>query len=95
MNRMQTLCAITLALALGWNTVTSAQTQDGGVPGDWLANYTAARSLGLGGAFVAAADEPLGVMWNPAGLSMMFQNDMDVLERVLKEGTARPRLPCW
>jgi len=88
MKRMQTLCAITLALALGWNTVTSAQTQDGGVPGDWLANYTAARSLGLGGAFVAAADEPLGVMWNPAGLSMMFQNEAHFETARLQESTS-------
>jgi hypothetical protein len=36
--------------------------------------YASARSMGLGGSFVAVADEPLGVIWNPAGLSEMYQN---------------------
>ena len=43
-----------------------AETADGGAAGQWLSHYTGARTLGLGGAFVASADEPLGVIWNPA-----------------------------
>jgi len=54
----------------------AAQTEDGGMPGDWLSRYTSARTLGLGGAFVATADNPLGALWNPAGLSMMDQNQL-------------------
>jgi hypothetical protein len=65
-----------------------AQEQDGGAPGDWLAHYTAARTLGLGGAFVAAADEPLGVVWNPAALSYMFQNEAHFETARLFEGTS-------
>jgi hypothetical protein len=53
----------------------AAETQNGGAPGDWLARYGAARSVGLGGAFVATADEPLGTLWNPAGISFMYQNE--------------------
>jgi hypothetical protein len=45
-----------------------------GMPGDWLARYATARSIGLGGAFVAAADDALGVVWNPAGLQQNLQN---------------------
>lgn len=48
-----------------------------GMPGDWLARYASARSIGLGGAFVAAADDPLGAMvWNPAGLVQSLQNEV-------------------
>ncbi|HYV50287.1 MAG TPA: PorV/PorQ family protein [Dongiaceae bacterium] len=52
-----------------------AADQSAGVTGDWLARYTDARSLGLGGAFVALADEPMGTLWNPAGLSLLYQNE--------------------
>jgi hypothetical protein len=52
----------------------SAQDETGGMPGEWLSRYASARTLGLGGAFVAVADDPLGVLWNPAGLSTMDQN---------------------
>jgi len=54
----------------------AAQTEEGGIPGDWLSRYTSARTLGLGGSFVATADDPLGVLWNPAGLSVMDQNQL-------------------
>lgn len=54
----------------------AAQTEEGGMPGDWLSRYTSARTLGLGGSFVATADDPLGVLWNPAGLSVMDQNQL-------------------
>ncbi len=53
-----------------------AQVQNAGSPGEWFARYTTARTLGLGGAFVATADDPLGVLWNPAGLSAMDQNEV-------------------
>jgi len=52
------------------------QSQDGGVPGQWLTGYAGARSLGMGGAFVSVADEALGALWNPAGLQFMDQNQL-------------------
>ena len=47
-----------------------------GAPGEWLAQFTTARALGLGGAYVATATDPLGVLWNPAGLSLMDQDEL-------------------
>ena len=62
-----------LALAA---TPAFAQSESAGTPGEWLTRYTSARTLGMGGAFVAQADDPLGVLWNPAGLSGMEQNEV-------------------
>jgi len=56
--------------------VASAATADGGTPGAWLMNYAGARTLGMGGAFVATADDAFGVLWNPAGLPSMDQNQI-------------------
>lgn len=53
-----------------------AQEANAGNPGEWLMRYTTARTLGLGGAYVATADDALGVLWNPAGLSGMDQNEL-------------------
>ncbi|HEX5131682.1 MAG TPA: PorV/PorQ family protein [Candidatus Krumholzibacteria bacterium] len=52
----------------------SAENASYGVPGDWLAQYVSARTVGMGGAFVATADDPLGAVWNPAGLVQQSQN---------------------
>src|SRR5712692_5311775 len=68
---------LALAAALALTTAAAnAQQETGGLPGEWLSQYSSARTLGLGGAFVAAADDPLGVVWNPAGLSLMYQNEL-------------------
>ena len=53
-----------------------AQEATSGLPGDWLARFTSARAIGLGGAFIAAADEPMGAVWNPACLSLALQNEV-------------------
>src|SRR5262245_30975902 len=68
------LLAASLAIAIA--APARAEEATGGVPGAWLSNYTGARSLGLGGAFVASADDALGILWNPAGLSFMDQNQV-------------------
>ena len=47
-----------------------------GAPGEWLTQFSTARVLGLGGAYVAVATDPLGVLWNPAGLSFMDQHEL-------------------
>jgi flagellar hook capping protein FlgD len=63
--------------AMVWGAAPAvAQDQNAGSPGEWLSGYTSARTLGLGGAYVATADDPLGVLWNPAGLSAMYQNEL-------------------
>ncbi len=84
MNRIFTnrYCLIAAALALGFGLVTAGSTsvlaeeQNGGAPGDWLSRYAGARTMGIGGAFVAVADEPLGAIWNPACLTQLFQNEI-------------------
>ncbi|MEO5988584.1 MAG: hypothetical protein ABIU54_14625, partial [Candidatus Eisenbacteria bacterium] len=78
MNPTHRLCLHTAALGLALASVAPASAQQGtaGAPGEWLARYTSARTLGLGSAFVATADDPLGVLWNPAGLSSMNQNEL-------------------
>ena len=53
-----------------------AQDSNAGVAGEWLMQYGSARTQGLGGAYVAAADDPLGSLWNPAGLSLIDQNQV-------------------
>ena len=72
----------TLAAAPG------AAEEVGGAPGNWLSSYVGARTLGLGGAFVATADEPLGVIWNPAGLNSLEQNEVRFETASLNEDTA-------
>ncbi len=63
-------------LALSAPLAARAQEATSGLPGDWLARFTSARSIGLGGAFIAAADEPMGAVWNPACLSLVLQNEV-------------------
>src|SRR5580765_2597037 len=58
------------------NNAAHAEDAASGMPGDWLARYASARSIGLGGAFVAAADDPLAMVWNPAGLTQSLQNEV-------------------
>ena len=76
------------ALALVWPGTARAQDATAGAPGEWLSRYTTARTLGLGGAFVATADDPLGAVWNPAGLSFMDQNQLRFENAQLFEQTA-------
>ncbi len=65
-----------------------AEEQNGGAPGDWLSRYASARSAGVGGAFVAVADEPLGSIWNPACLTQMYQNTIHLETARLFEETS-------
>jgi hypothetical protein len=64
-----------LALVLSAAPV-AAEEENGGAPGSWLSDYVTARTLGLGGAFVAVADEATAVAWNPAGLALLVPNEL-------------------
>src|SRR5258708_39893036 len=78
MNRMTrvTVRSLALALALFLGAGTAwGETESGGAPGSWLSQYVTARTLGLGGAFVGAADDASAVIWNPAGLALLFPNE--------------------
>jgi hypothetical protein len=87
MNRTTWIRAGVVA-ALAWAVPALAQEEIAGGPGEWLARYTSARTLGLGGAYVATADDPLGVLWNPAGLSAMDQNEVRFENAQLFEQTS-------
>jgi hypothetical protein len=63
-----------LVVAVLVGTAAWAQDADEGLPGDWLTRYGTARTVGLGGAFVASADDALGALWNPAGINHLLQN---------------------
>jgi hypothetical protein len=87
MSRNRLLAAV-LGSALALAAPAAAQEQAAGTPGEWLNRYAGARTLGLGSAFVASADDPLGVLWNPAGLSSMNQNELRFENARLFEGTS-------
>ncbi len=78
MNRTIVLrhAGLALGAVLALATPAHAQSQTAGSPGEWLSQYSGARTLGLGGAYVAVADDPLGILWNPAGPSFMNQNEL-------------------
>jgi len=83
-----TAAALSLILIAAWATGVFAEEQEGGAPGDWLTRYSSARTLGFGGAFVAAADEPLGALWNPACLTQVYQNTIHLETARLFESTS-------
>jgi hypothetical protein len=74
MNRTLRMLVAALLAASLLPIAALAQTESGGSPGSWLSGYAGARTVGMGGAFVATADDALGVLWNPAGLQWMDQN---------------------
>lgn len=80
MNRIETRLARTAvmvaALALFVTVPARAADPAGGMPGEWLSQYAGARALGMGGAYVATADDALGILWNPSGLSRLDQNQL-------------------
>ncbi len=80
--------ALCLVLVTACATAALAQEQDGGAPGDWLSRYSTARTIGIGGAYVAAGDEPLGALWNPACLTQVYQNAIHLETARLFEETS-------
>ena len=58
-----------VALIIGCLLASGALAQeDGGQAGAFLSYGVGGRALGMGRAFVAAADDASGVYWNPAGI---------------------------
>jgi hypothetical protein len=83
--------ALLVLLTALCGAVADAHSQEdptGGVPGDWLSRYAGARSVGMGGAFVASMDGPIGALWNPAGLSLLSQNQVSFETSRLFESTS-------
>lgn len=61
--------------------------EDGGRPGTFLDFAASARSLGMGGAHSAVADDASAVYWNPAGLAQINRKDIVTLYSSLFEDT--------
>ncbi|MFO7652732.1 MAG: PorV/PorQ family protein [Candidatus Krumholzibacteriia bacterium] len=68
--------------------VAPAAEPDEGVAGDWLTRFAGARTVGMGGAFVAVADDATGPLWNPAGLRWLDQNEVQFGSVRMFEDTA-------
>ena len=58
-----------------------AETGDGGYAGAFLQLGFGARALGMGGAFVAVADDATGGFFNPAGLAQVTKRTFGVFYR--------------
>jgi hypothetical protein len=56
-----------LVLLLAWSGPSAAQTSD--IPAAFADIGCGARPMGMGGAFVALADDANALLWNPAGLT--------------------------
>ena len=67
----KTLCAVVLAVMLILVAgLAQAQGASAGDAAHFLRNGVGARALGMGGAFVAVANDSTASIWNPAGLSL-------------------------
>lgn len=63
-----------LVILLGWGTTTAAQTSD--IPAAFVDIGYGARPMGMGGAFVALANDANAVLWNPAGLVRLERSQL-------------------
>ncbi|HET7226875.1 MAG TPA: PorV/PorQ family protein [Candidatus Eisenbacteria bacterium] len=92
MNRAARSLAATgmlLSAALALSAAGPARAADtAGAPGEWLTQYSTARVLGMGGAYVATPGDALGALWNPAGLTMLDQNEVQFENAQLFEDTS-------
>ena len=81
--------AIVGVLTIALTTPTAhAADPSGGIAGEWLSRWATARTVGMGGANVAWAQESVGVMWNPAGLARMDRNEVQFETARLFEQTS-------
>jgi len=85
--RMALAATLALTVLLAASTVVAAEA-DNGVPGDWLSRYASPRSVGLGGAVTAIGDEAQGALWNPAGISFLRRNGLQVTSARLFDDTS-------
>ncbi len=85
---LHTGAILLILLSLLSATAARAEDQNGGWPGDWLTSYKSARAMGLGGSFTSLADEPLGMIWNPAGMTQLSRNEVFLETSRYFEGTS-------
>ncbi len=74
----QLVCQILVLLVAGSST---AGAQHFSRTNQGLSNITGtgARALGMGGAFIAIADDATAASWNPAGLAWLVRPEMSVV----------------
>lgn len=82
------LLALMYIAALGQFAVNWAGSKGkGGMPGAFMSWGAGARSLGMGKAFTALADDATATYWNPAGLAGLTRNEITALHAILWGGT--------
>jgi hypothetical protein len=86
--RTSLLCAVLVGVSFTGGVALAQDDLNGGAPGEWLSRYSGARTMGLGGAYVASVGDPLGMLWNPAGVTRMFQNEASFEVTQLFEDTS-------
>lgn len=60
-----------------------AMAQSGGQPGQFMSYGAGARSLGMGGAFFAVADDASASYWNPAALTLLERKEFSAMQASL------------
>ena len=83
------IIAIIYIVALGQFVLnlSAEKTARGGMPGAFMSWGAGARSLGMGKAFVALADDASATYWNPAGLAAISRHELTALHSILWGGT--------
>ena len=71
--------SISMGLFIAFSAV-SAQAQSGGQPGQFMSYGAGARSLGMGGAFFAVADDASASYWNPAALTLLERKEFSAMQ---------------
>ncbi len=82
------LIVLAYIISLGQFTLNWARKSGrGGMPGAFMSWGAGARSLGMGKAFVALADDASATYWNPAGLADLHRSELTALHSVLWGGS--------
>ena len=53
---------------------------------DYNITGAGARAAGLGGAFIAVADDATAISWNPAGLTQLYRPEVSIVTKFIAEG---------
>lgn len=77
---------ITIALLCLAQSICIGGETGGGLPGAFLRMGVGSRALGMGGAFVAVADDATASYWNPAGLSLVRELQISAAYTALSLG---------
>ncbi|MCD4819098.1 MAG: hypothetical protein K8S23_10445 [Candidatus Cloacimonetes bacterium] len=67
---------------------TSIYLHAGRFAGDFLEIGSGVRALGMGGAFVAVADDASTIYWNAAGISQLDEAEINIMRAYLYDGLA-------